>query len=85
MEQERIKKLIEDGVEILAIKVAVTENGVCGYMQMDKGIASALKENGIDLDEFKKRTYGKTNKLIEELCKEVKHMVNQIQSEGMLC
>lgn len=54
-------------------------------MQMDKGIASALKENGIDFDEFKKRTYGKTNKLIEELCKEVKHMVNQIQSEGMLC
>lgn len=26
MEQERIKKLIEDGVEILAIKVAITEN-----------------------------------------------------------
>ncbi len=46
MEQERIKKLIEDGVEILAIKVAITENGVCGYMQMDKGIASALKRTG---------------------------------------
>ena len=37
-----------------SIKVAVTDNGVCGYMQMNKGIASALKENGIDLDEFKK-------------------------------
>lgn len=63
MEQERIKKLIEDGVEILAIKVAITENGVCGYMQMDKGIASALKENGIDLDEFKKKDIWKNQQI----------------------
>lgn len=85
MEQERIKKLIEDGVEILAVKVAVTDNGVCGYMQMDEGIIYAFKENGIDLNEFKKRMDKKINKLIVELCHEVDRTVNQLRFEGMLC
>ena len=85
MEKEKIIKLIEDGVEILAVKVAVTDNGVCGYLQMDKGIIYAFKENGIDLDEFRKRMNGKINHLIVELCHEVEHTVRQMQSEGMLC
>lgn len=85
MEKQKIIKLIEDGVEILAIKVAVTDNGVCGYMQMDQGIVSAFKENGIDFDEFTKRMNGKINQLIVGLCHEVDRTVKQLRFEGMLC
>lgn len=85
METEKIIKLIEDGVELLAVKLVLTDYGVCGYIQMDEGIESAFKENGIDLDEFTKRMNGKINRLIAELCQETDSIVKQLRLEGMHC
>lgn len=85
MEVEKIIKLIEDGVEIMAVKLVLTDYGVCGYIQMDEGIESVFKENGIDFDEFTERMNGKVNQLIAELCQEVDRNVKQLRSEGMQC
>ncbi len=85
MEKREIAKLIEDGVEILSVNVSVIESGVCGYMQMNEGLKYALKENGIDLDEFIKRIDGKINKLIVELCLEVDRTIKQLPFEGTPC
>ena len=84
-ETDKIIKLIEDGVELFAVKLALTDYGVCGYIQMDEGIESAFKENGIDFDEFTKRMNGKINRLIAELCQETDSIVKQLRLEGTLC
>lgn len=85
METEKIIKLIEDGVELFSIKLALTDYGVCGYIQMDEGIESIFKENGIDFDEFTKRMNGKINRLIAELCQETDSIVKQLRFEETLC
>lgn len=85
METEKIIKLIEDGVKLFAVKLVLTDYGVCGYIKMDEEIESAFKENGIDFDEFTKKMNGKINQLIAELCQEVNCTVKQLIFEGMKC